>query len=61
MALRGLWGSVFSRAVDAHWPRPIRKGVMSRLSLAVGEPIDPELATPEKLQQLVTEMRGARK
>ncbi|KXU86203.1 glycerol acyltransferase [Paraburkholderia monticola] len=61
MALRGLWGSVFSRAVDAHWPRPIRKGVMSRLSLAVGEPIDPVLATPEKLQQLVTELRGARK
>jgi 1-acyl-sn-glycerol-3-phosphate acyltransferase len=61
MALRGLWGSVFSRAVDAHWPRPIRKGVMSRLSLAVGEPIDPALATPEKLQQVVTELRGARK
>ncbi|RZF24584.1 MFS transporter [Paraburkholderia sp. UYCP14C] len=61
MALRGLWGSVFSRAVDANWPRPISKGVMSRLSLAVGEPIDPALATPEKLQQLVTELRGARK
>ncbi|MCC8405168.1 MFS transporter [Paraburkholderia sp. MMS20-SJTN17] len=61
MALRGLWGSVFSRALDAHWPRPISKGVMSRLSLAVGEPIDPALATPEKLQQTVTELRGARK
>ena len=32
-----------------------------RLSLAVGEPIDPALATPEKLQQLVTELRGVRK
>ncbi|NML29692.1 MFS transporter [Paraburkholderia antibiotica] len=61
MALRGLWGSVFSRSVDAHWPRPIRKGVMSRLSLAVGEPLEPALATPETLQQLVTELRGARK
>ncbi|SMG13042.1 MFS transporter [Paraburkholderia susongensis] len=61
MALRGLWGSVFSRAVDAHWPRPVSKGVMSRLSLAVGEPLDPVLATPEKLQQAVTELRGARK
>jgi 1-acyl-sn-glycerol-3-phosphate acyltransferase len=61
MALRGLWGSVFSRADDARWPRPIQKGVMSRLSLAVGEPIDPALATPEKLQQIVTELRGARK
>ncbi|RKT24474.1 1-acyl-sn-glycerol-3-phosphate acyltransferase [Paraburkholderia sp. RAU2J] len=61
MALRGLWGSVFSRGNDAHWPRPIRKGVMSRLSLAVGEPIDPAQATPEKLQQIVSELRGARK
>jgi hypothetical protein len=34
---------------------------MSRLSLAVGEPIDPAQATPEKLQQIVTELRGARK
>ncbi|MBB5456740.1 MFS transporter [Paraburkholderia sp. Cpub6] len=61
MALRGLWGSVFSRAVDATWPRPISKGVMSRLSLAVGEPIDPALVTPETLQRIVTELRGARK
>ncbi|MGF6608872.1 1-acyl-sn-glycerol-3-phosphate acyltransferase [Paraburkholderia sp. WSM4175] len=61
MALRGLWGSVFSRAVDATWPRPISKGVMSRLSLAVGEPIDPALATPETLQRIVTDLRGARK
>ena len=61
MALRGLWGSVFSRAVDAHWPRPIGKGMMSRLSLAVGEPIEPAQATPERLQEIVTELRGARK
>ncbi|HEX7932141.1 MAG TPA: MFS transporter [Paraburkholderia sp.] len=61
MALRGLWGSVFSRANDARWPRPVQKGVMSRLTLAVGEPIEPALATPELLQQAVTELRGARK
>jgi 1-acyl-sn-glycerol-3-phosphate acyltransferase len=59
MALSGLWGSVFSRADDARWPRPIRKGARSRLALAVGEPIDPALATPEMLQQVVTELRGA--
>jgi 1-acyl-sn-glycerol-3-phosphate acyltransferase len=61
MALRGLWGSVFSRAVDARWPRPLRKGVMSRLTLAVGEPLDPSQVTPERLQEIVTELRGARK
>ncbi|QCP50064.1 MFS transporter [Trinickia violacea] len=61
MALRGLWGSVFSRADDAHWPRPVKRGVMSRLTLAVAEPLDPHAATPEALQQIVTELRGVRK
>ena len=61
MALRGLWGSVFSRGAETRWPRPVQKGVMSRLTLAVGEPLDPSQVTPEGLQQIVTELRGARK
>jgi 1-acyl-sn-glycerol-3-phosphate acyltransferase len=61
MALRGLWGSVFSRADRAGWPRPLHKGLMSRLTLAVGEPIEPAQVTPEGLQQIVSELRGARK
>jgi 1-acyl-sn-glycerol-3-phosphate acyltransferase len=61
IALRGLWGSVFSRHDDNRWPRPVQRGVMSRLTLAVGEPIDPAEATPEHLQQVVATLRGARK
>jgi 1-acyl-sn-glycerol-3-phosphate acyltransferase len=61
MALRGLWGSVFSRHEDNRWPRPIQRGVMSRLTLAVGEPIAPADATPEHLQEVVLALRGARK
>ncbi|WP_244813713.1 MFS transporter [Caballeronia sp. Lep1P3] len=61
MALRGLWGSVFSRHQDAQWPRPVRRGVMTRLTLAVGEPIAPEDATPQRLQEAVTALRGARR
>ncbi|CAD6559637.1 MFS transporter [Paraburkholderia sabiae] len=61
MALRGLWGSFWSRSIDARFPRPIQKGVMSRLTLAVAEPLEPAEATPERLQQIVTELRGARK
>lgn len=61
MALRGLWGSFWSRSTDARFPRPLQKGVMSRLTLAVGEPLEPAEATPERLQQVVTELRGARK
>jgi 1-acyl-sn-glycerol-3-phosphate acyltransferase len=61
MALRGLWGSVFSRHEDAQWPRPVKRGAMTRLTLAVGEPIAPEDATPERLQQVVSALRGARR
>ncbi|MBN3762661.1 MFS transporter [Burkholderia sp. Ac-20365] len=61
MALRGLWGSYWSRNTDARFPRPLQKGVMSRLTLAVGEPLEPGDASPEHLQQIVTELRGARK
>jgi 1-acyl-sn-glycerol-3-phosphate acyltransferase len=61
MALRGLWGSVFSRHADARWPRPLRKGMTSRLSLAVGEPMEPSAAAPEVLQTIVTGLRGPRK
>lgn len=61
MALRGLWGSVFSRHADARVPRPLNKGVMSRLTLAVAEPLEPNAATPEALQAIVAELRGARR
>lgn len=61
MALRGLWGSVFSRHADAHWPRPVKRGVMSRLTLAVGEPMAASVATPEAMQAAVAALRGARK
>ena len=61
MALRGLWGSVFSRHEDAQWPRPLHRGAMTRLTLAVGEPIAPEDATPAYLQDVVSALRGARR
>ena len=61
MALRGLWGSVFSRHTEAGLPRPIRRGVMSRLTLAVAEPLEPAAATPDALQRIVGDLRGARR
>ncbi|KAA6133308.1 MFS transporter [Cupriavidus cauae] len=58
MALRGLWGSFFSRKGGAAMTRPFRRGILSRLELVVGEPIDPTQATPEGLQQVVQGLRG---
>lgn len=58
MALRGLWGSFFSRKGGAAMTRPFRRGVLSRLELVVGEPIAPGEATPEGLQQVVQSLRG---
>jgi len=59
MALQGLWGSVFSRAAHSRVPRPLRRGVMSRLTLIVGEPVAASDATPQRLQAIVQDLRGA--
>ncbi|MCP3719502.1 MFS transporter [Paraburkholderia sp. CNPSo 3281] len=61
MALRGLWGSAFSRFAASGQERPLRRGLTSRLTLAVGEPIAAADATLERLQETVTELRGARR
>jgi len=58
MALRGLWGSFFSRKGGAAMSRPFRRGVLNRLELVVGEPIAPEAVTPEGLRQIVLDLRG---
>jgi 1-acyl-sn-glycerol-3-phosphate acyltransferase len=58
MALRGLWGSWFSRrdgAAIAKLPRRFR----SKIELVVGDAIAPEEATSAHLHARVTEMRGA--
>ena len=61
MALRGLWGSTFSRHAASGQERPRRRGLTSRLTLAVGEPVAPGDVTAEALQQTVAELRGARR
>jgi len=58
MALRGLWGHLLSRSQDNPLQRAFRKGLRSRLALAVGTPVEPVDATPELLQQRVTALRG---
>ena len=63
MALRGLWGSFFSRYGGRAFSRPVesrlRRGIRSQLELVVGEPLAPEHVQPEDLQQRVRELRGA--
>ncbi|WP_137928205.1 MFS transporter [Cupriavidus sp. 2SB] len=58
MALRGLWGSFFSRKGGSAMTKPFRRGILNRLELVVGEPVPPQAATPETLQQMVLALRG---
>ena len=57
MALRGLWGSFFSRAYQG---KAIRRtiGLFARIALVAGPPVSPDRATPETLQQTVLALRG---
>ncbi|HRF61621.1 MAG TPA: 1-acyl-sn-glycerol-3-phosphate acyltransferase, partial [Candidatus Competibacter sp.] len=57
MALRGLWGSFFSRRLGKamnHFPRRF----WSRIELVVGEPVPPEQATSKVLREQVAALRG---
>jgi 1-acyl-sn-glycerol-3-phosphate acyltransferase len=58
MALRGLWGSFFSRKDGPAMTRPFRRGVLSKIELVVGKAVPVLEATPERLQTEVTAMRG---
>jgi hypothetical protein len=57
MALRGLWGSFFSRAYGGRAMRRLR-GIFSKIALVVGAPVAPDHATLEYLQQRVLVLRG---
>jgi hypothetical protein len=62
MALRGLWGSFFSRFGGAAFSHPLdarlRRGLRSKVELVVGHPVPPENATPELLMERVAVLRG---
>ncbi|MCB1624619.1 MAG: hypothetical protein KDI32_08535, partial [Pseudomonadales bacterium] len=57
MALRGLWGSFFSRrsgAAMSRWPRRF----WSRIELVAGTPVEPAAASAASLQTEVAALRG---
>ena len=60
MALRGLWGSFFSRKGGAAMTRPFRRGAFSRIELVADAPIEAAEVSPEALYQRVAALRGDR-
>jgi 1-acyl-sn-glycerol-3-phosphate acyltransferase len=58
MALRGLWGSFFSRSHDGKAMRRLR-GVFSRIDLVIAPPVPTADVAPEQLQARVLALRGA--
>jgi 1-acyl-sn-glycerol-3-phosphate acyltransferase len=58
LALKGLWGSFFSRSGGAAMTRPFRRGVLSRIGLEAAPAVTPAAATPEALHATVLALRG---
>ncbi len=56
LALRGLWGSFFSRAHQGKAMRRLR-GVFSRIALVAAPPVDAADATPDILLERVLALR----
>lgn len=60
LALRGLWGSFFSRAYGSAMSRLLPRGMLSRIELVAGETIEAADATLEVMQDRVLQLRGER-
>jgi 1-acyl-sn-glycerol-3-phosphate acyltransferase len=58
LALRGLWGSFFSRKDGAAMSKPLRFVPFRKIGLVAGGAVAPEAATPEALQAQVLALRG---
>lgn len=58
MALRGLWGSYFSRKDGRAMSKPFRRGLWNRVELVIGAPIPAEEASPARLREEVARLRG---
>jgi hypothetical protein len=61
LALRGLWGSFFSRKDGPAMSRPLRRGLFSRIELVAGDAGAADAATPGALQAIVAGLRGERR
>ena len=59
LALKGLWGSFFSRRDGPAMSRPFRRGILSPIALEATRPVAPAAVTPEGLQDTVLAMRGS--
>ncbi len=57
MALRGLWGSFFSREGGSAMRHPFKR-VWSRVGLVAGEPVPPEAVSAGDLRERVAALRG---
>jgi len=60
LALRGLWGSFFSRAHGSAMSRLFPRGMLNRIELHAGSAIDPGSATLEQMRHSVRQLRGER-
>ncbi len=58
MALKGLWGTLFSFS-DGKVIQKLPRKWMSRVDLKVGHPVPPEKVSAANLEQLVSELHGA--
>lgn len=58
LALRGLWGSMFSRKHSTGWQRLIHNRWFSHIELVIGRALPPTQASPEHLLREVASLRG---
>ncbi|WP_104399278.1 MFS transporter [Vibrio penaeicida] len=61
MALKGLWGSYFSRSKDGKACHGLPRRFWSKVEIEAGQPVQPKDATTEYMFEKVSELRGDRR
>ncbi len=60
LALRGLWGSFFSRKYGNAMSRLMPRGLFSKIDLVAGSPIAASEASPGRLSEIILGLRGSK-
>lgn len=55
-SLQGMWGSYFSHKDAKPFVKPFKRGFFNKVKIVIGEPINPEDASSEKLQEIIENM-----
>lgn len=54
--IKGMWGSYFSHHIAKPFRKPFKRGLWNQVHVQIGEPVNPDEASSESLEQIISKM-----